>query len=156
MAINRVRDDKVKCSESLAVNKERLKVILDSNAFFVPLKFKIDIFKEVENLLKRNVEFVLLAPVKMELEKLAEKGSPKTRKEAAYALGLVKKCRFIDLGEGFAGSPDDAIVKAASEWRSPVFTNDRALRKRLRDINVPVIYVRQKSRLEIEGGYNIV
>jgi rRNA-processing protein FCF1 len=60
------------------------------------------------------------------------------------------------LGEEFAGSPDDAIVKVASEWRSPVFTNDRALRKRLRDINVPVIYVRQKSRLEIEGGYDIV
>jgi rRNA-processing protein FCF1 len=32
-----------------------------------------------------------------------------------------------------------------------VFTNDRQLRNRLRDINVPVIYVRQKSRLEIDG-----
>ncbi|RLI16819.1 nucleotide-binding protein, partial [Candidatus Bathyarchaeota archaeon] len=32
-----------------------------------------------------------------------------------------------------------------------VFTNDRNLRKRLRNINVPVIYVRQKSRLEIDG-----
>jgi rRNA-processing protein FCF1 len=34
----------------------------------------------------------------------------------------------------------------------PVFTNDRKLRQRLRNINVPVIYVRQKSRLEIDGG----
>jgi rRNA-processing protein FCF1 len=156
MAIDRIRNDKVKCSENPAPQKERLKVILDSNAFFVPLKFKIDIFEEVKNLLKRNVEFVLLAPVKMELEKLAEKGSPKIRKEAVYALGLIKRCRFVNLGEGFAASPDDAIVKTASEWKSPVFTNDRALRKRLRDINVPVIYVRQKSRLEIEGGYGIV
>jgi rRNA-processing protein FCF1 len=42
-------------------------------------------------------------------------------------------------------------LKIAKEWGSPVFTNDRLLRKRLRDISVPVIYVRQKSRLEIDG-----
>ena len=46
---------------------------------------------------------------------------------------------------------DDVIVKVAKAWNSPVFTNDRQLRKRLRDISVPVIYVRQKSRLEIDG-----
>ncbi|MEM3613593.1 MAG: hypothetical protein QXH40_05365 [Candidatus Bathyarchaeia archaeon] len=136
--------------------KEKLKVILDSNALFVPLKFKIDIFEELGNLLKRNIEFVLLSPVMRELETLAAKGSPKTRKEAAYALRLADKCKIVDLDETCAGSPDDAIVKVAGEWKSPVFTNDRALRKRLRDINVPVIYVRQKSRLEIEGGYSLV
>ncbi|MEM2249637.1 MAG: DNA-binding protein [Candidatus Bathyarchaeia archaeon] len=133
-----------------------MKVILDSNALFVPLKFKIDIFEELKNLLKRNVEFVLLLPVKRELETLAARGSPKTRKEAAYALRLTENCKLMDLGENYAGSPDDVIVKVAGEWKSPVFTNDRALRKRLRDINVPVIYVRQKSRLEIEGGCNLV
>ncbi|MEM2202200.1 MAG: DNA-binding protein [Candidatus Bathyarchaeia archaeon] len=133
-----------------------MKVILDSNALFVPLKFKIDIFEELKNLLKRNVEFVLLLPVKKELETLAAKGSPKVRKEATYALKLAEKCKVVDLGKTCEGSPDDAIVKVASEWKSPVFTNDRALRKRLRDINVPVIYVRQKSRLEIEGGCKLV
>jgi rRNA-processing protein FCF1 len=156
MATNRIRNDKVKRPQSPAVQKERIRVILDSNAFFVPLKFKIDIFEELRNLLSRNVEFALLSPVKKELETLAAKGSPKTRKEAAYALGLAEKCKLIDLGEAFEGSPDDAIVKVAGEWKSPVFTNDRALRKRLRDINVPVIYVRQKSRLEIEGGCKLV
>ncbi len=47
---------------------EALKVILDSNALFVPLEFKIDIFCEVERLLNRNVNFVLLSPIKRELE----------------------------------------------------------------------------------------
>ena len=46
---------------------------------------------------------------------------------------------------------DDAIVRVAKNWNSPVFTNDRDLKKRLRDISVPVIYVRQKSRLDIDG-----
>jgi rRNA-processing protein FCF1 len=32
-----------------------------------------------------------------------------------------------------------------------VATNDIELKKRLRDINVPVVYLREKSKLEVEG-----
>jgi len=117
---------------------------------FVPLQFKIDIFEELKTLLNRNFELIMLSPVKRELEKLAVKGSPKNRKEVSYALRMAEKCTIVDLGEWF-GDPDEAIVKVAGEWKCPVFTNDGKLRKRLRDINVPVIYVRQKSRLEIDG-----
>lgn len=131
--------------------KKTLKIILDSNALFVPLQFKIDVFEELKMVLNRNFEFVLLSPIRRELEKLAEKGSPKTRKNASYALKLAEKCRLIEVNEKYVGSPDDVIVQMAREWNCPVFTNDRQLRKRLRNINVPVIYVRQKSRLEIDG-----
>lgn len=133
------------------LKKEKTKVILDSNAFFVPLQFKIDIFEELKNLLPTNFEAILLSPIRQELEKLAEKGSPQMRKKASYALKLSEKCTYVQLNDDYAGSPDDAILKVAKEWKSPVFTNDRNLRKRLRNINVPVIYVRQKSRLEIDG-----
>ncbi|MEM1565648.1 MAG: DNA-binding protein [Candidatus Bathyarchaeia archaeon] len=131
--------------------KEKIKVIVDSNALFVPLQLKIDIFDGLKTLLNRNFELVLLSPIKKELEKLATEGSPKTRREATYALKLAEKCTIVDLNEVFGGDPDEAIVKVAGEWKCPVFTNDRELRKRLRDISVPVIYVRQKSRLEIDG-----
>ncbi len=131
--------------------KKKTKVILDSNAFFVPLQFKIDIFEELKKLLSTNFEAILLSPIRQELEKLAEKGSPQMRKKASYALKLSEKCTYVQLNDDYAGSPDEAILKVAKEWKSPVFTNDRNLRKRLRNINVPVIYVRQKSRLEIDG-----
>jgi hypothetical protein len=130
---------------------EALKVILDANALFVPLEFRLDIFVEVERLLNQNVDFVLLSPVKRELELLATKNSPKIRREAAYALKLAEKCKFVTVDEDEKLSTDDAIVKVAKAWNSPVFTNDRQLRRKLRDISVPVIYVRQKSRLEIDG-----
>jgi rRNA-processing protein FCF1 len=133
------------------LGREKMRIILDSNALFVPLKFRIDIFEELKTLLNRSFEPVLLQPVKKELEKLAAEGAPKVRKEAAYALKLAEKCTLIDVGDEFSGSPDDAIVKVAGEWKCPVFTNDGELRRRLRDISVPVIYVRQKSRLEIDG-----
>jgi uncharacterized protein len=131
--------------------KEALKIILDSNAFFVPLEFKIDIFSEVERLINRNVSFVLLSPVKRELELLANKESPKIRREAAYALKLAEKCQIVGVDKDEKLKTDDIIVKVAKAWNSPVFTNDSQLRRRLRDISVPVIYLRQKSRLEIDG-----
>jgi hypothetical protein len=131
--------------------KETLKIILDSNALFVPLEFKIDIFSEVERLINRNVDFVLLSPVKRELELLAAKESPKIRREAAYALKLAEKCQYVAVDNDERLKTDDIIVKVAKAWNSPVFTNDSQLRRRLRDISVPVIYLRQKSRLEIDG-----
>ena len=112
---------------------ETLKIILDSNALFVPL------------------EFILLSPVKRELEMLAAKDSPKIRREALFALKLAEKCKYVAVEEDGRLATDDVIVRVAKNWSSPVFTNDRQLKKKLRDISVPVIYVRQKSRLDIDG-----
>jgi hypothetical protein len=68
-----------------------------------------------------------------------------------YALKVAEKCQYVVVGNYEKLSTDDVIVKVAEAWNSPVFTNDRQLRKRLRDISVPVIYVRQKSRLDVDG-----
>ena len=133
------------------VQKEPLKVILDSNALFVPFQFRIDIFSELERLLKRRFELVLLSAVKQELEILAEKGSPKIRKDACCALKFSKSCRLVEVSTSISALTDDVIFEIAREWNALVFTNDKLLRRRLRDISVPVVYVRQNSRLEIDG-----
>ena len=136
---------------SNSAEKQALKVIADSNALFVPLQFKIDIFNELTRVLNRNFDLVLLSPVKRELETLAEKSSPKTRKNAVFALTLAEKCKYVKVPEKPKELTDDAIVRIAMQWKAPVFTNDKLLKKRLRDISLPVIYVREKSRLEIDG-----
>ncbi len=145
MEADRIRNNKVNAA------KEKLKVIFDTNAFFTPIKFKIDIFEALEKLLERKFEPILLLPVKQELERMAKEGTPKMRKEASYALKLAEKCKLIESNMKAGESPDDAIFRMASEWKCPVFTNDKELKRRLRNINVPVIYVRQKSRLETDG-----
>ena len=127
-----------------------LKVIFDSNALFIPLKFNIDIFEELRQLLKRNAEFILLSPVKHELELLAAADSPKSSRQASFALHLAEKCKIVPV-ETLGEPTDDVIIRVAKKWSSPVFTNDRVLKRRLRDISVPVIYLRQKSRLDIDG-----
>ncbi|MCL2135551.1 MAG: 30S processome protein Utp24 [Candidatus Bathyarchaeota archaeon] len=128
-----------------------LRVLLDSNALFTFLELKIDIFEELQRLLNRNVEFVVIHPVKIELELLANKKSFKLRRQANFALKLSERCKIVKVDVPDKITTDDAIIKVAKEWNTPVFTNDRQLRKRLRDISLPVIYVRQKSRLEIDG-----
>jgi rRNA-processing protein FCF1 len=138
-------------STSSPKKTEPLKVILDSNALFVPLEFNIDVFEQLKRLLNRNVELILLSSVKRELELLAAKDSPKIRREATFALKLAEKCKYIPVENDERLATDDAIVKVAKKWNSPVFTTDIQLKRKLRDISVPVIYVRQKSRLEIDG-----
>jgi hypothetical protein len=131
--------------------RRKLKIILDSNALFAPLKFNIHLFEDLRKLLNRNFEPVLLSATRLELERIATQGSPKMRKNAVLALQLAERCKLLDFGKRTSMSTDDLIVQAAAKYKYPVFTNDKQLRNRLRNINVPVIYVRQKSRLEIDG-----
>ncbi len=134
-----------------SIKKQPIKVIVDSNALFVPLEYKIDIFAELQRLLSRNFELVLLSPVKRELEILARNSSPKTRKDAEFALTLAEKCSYVNVPEKKGEQIDNAIVRIAKAWNVPVFTNDKLLKRKLRDISIPVIYTRAKSRLEIDG-----
>lgn len=130
---------------------KKLGIILDANALFVPVQFKIDLLEELKELLNRNFEPILLSPTRRELERIAVQGSSEMRKQAEYALKLAEKCTFLKVQQEKNTPTDDLIVQVASKHKYAVFTNDRQLRNRLRDINVPVIYVRQKSRLEIDG-----
>lgn len=128
-----------------------VKVILDSNFLFIPSQFRIDVFEGLMTLLNRKFEPILLSPTHKELQRIAERGPPKMRQHALLALRLAEKCRIVEVERGSNETPDDVITRVATEWRCPVATNDQALRKRLRDKNVPVIYLRQRSRLEMEG-----
>ena len=152
MATYRVRHDKNDVTSRWLGNSLDLKVILDSNFLLIPSQFKIDIFEELTNLLSRRYVPVILSPTYRELLRLAEEGTPKMRGQALMALNFAKKCKLVDVKQGVGETPDDVIVRVAAEWRCPVATNDRALRKRLRAIGVPVIFLRQKKRLEIAGG----
>jgi rRNA-processing protein FCF1 len=138
---------------NLTVSEEEpLKVVLDANFFFVPSQFNLDIFEELANLLNQRFEPILLSSTQKELQTLAESNSPKKRKQARLALRLAEKCRTVPAEKGLRETYDDVIVRVAAEWNSPVATNDRELRRRLRNLGVPVIFLRQKRRLELEGA----
>lgn len=136
----------------MATSKEEtLKVVIDANFFFVPSQFKLDIFEELANLLNRRFEPILLSSTKKELQGLTE-STPKIKKQALLALKFAEKCNFVPVDKDSLETYDDVIVRVASEWKTPVATNDKELRRRLREKGVPVIFLRQKRRLEMEGA----
>jgi len=128
-----------------------VKVIFDSNFVFLPFQFRINIFEELETLLGRY-EPVILSTTIDELRSLTQRRSTKVRSQAAAALDLAKKCRVVEVRRMSGESYDDVIVRTSREWGCAVATNDANLRKRLRQMGVAVVFLRQRSRLQIEGS----
>jgi rRNA-processing protein FCF1 len=127
-----------------------IKVILDSNFLMIPFQFKIDIFQEIEYLLQKKVDFVVPSAVKSELTGISSRGG-EGAPEASLALQLASRCRVVEVTLEPQETVDDAILKASQKLGAVVATTDIELKKRLRAINVPVVYLREKSKLEVEG-----
>ena len=127
-----------------------IKVILDTNFLMIPFQFNLDIFQEIEYLLQKKVDFVVPSSVKSELTTISSRGG-EGAPEASLALQLASRCRVVEVSLNPGETVDDAIVKASQKLSAVVATTDIELKKRLRDINIPVVYLRDKSKLEIEG-----
>jgi rRNA-processing protein FCF1 len=139
-----------------------VKVILDSNFLMIPFQFNLDIFQEIEYLLQKKVDFIVPSAVKTELTAISSRGG-EGAPEASLALQLASRCRVVEVTLEPHESVDDAIVKASQKLGAVVATTDIDLKKRLRDPTppaslegaswrpVPVIFMRDKSKLEIEG-----
>jgi hypothetical protein len=67
------------------------------------------------------------------------------------AKGAIKLAERFDLYEN-EGEGDDAILKMAREMNGAVVTNDKELKRKLRKEKLPVIYLRGKNKLEMEGS----
>jgi len=102
--------------------------------------------------LRQQVEPIVLSPIYQELQKIAKSKSPKMRKNALLGLEFAEKCRVVEVELKDKESHDDLLLRIAIEWKCPIATNDRELRKKLRSAGIPVIFLRQKSRLEVDGN----
>jgi rRNA-processing protein FCF1 len=129
-----------------------LKIILDSNFLLVPAQFKLDIFEGIIKLLNQNCQLIVLSTTMDELRNIMGRSAPKLRKQTEMALKLAEKCLLVNVDRRHGETNDDVIIRIAQQRKYLVATNDSALRKRLRNISIPVVYVRQKSRLELEGS----
>jgi len=127
-----------------------VKVILDLNFLLVPLQFRVDIFEELNNLLGR-AEPVILSTTIEELRRILKRSSGVRYLQFSTALRLAEKCEIIRVERRRGESYDDVIFRVAKDTGMPVATNDSELRKRLRKAGLATIYLRQKSKLEVDG-----
>ena len=143
MATNRRRH-----TESL---KPRRAVLLDTNFLFIPLRHKVDIFRELETLLGPNIQIYIIEATLQELEYLKQNAKPSLIKEIDFAEKLSKKCIILETSNNKNETTDDKILRIALELDLPVATNDKELRKRLKREKITVIFLRQRAYLDIEG-----
>ncbi|NVM01886.1 MAG: nucleotide-binding protein [Candidatus Helarchaeota archaeon] len=132
---------------------EFIGIILDTNFFFIPIDFKIDIFEEFDRIIQTNYKIMTFPAIIEELKKLsAKKTSVSWKKRIQMALKIAEKCEIYDESTLQKENIDDFILRIAKEKKWIVATNDKELKKRLKSQGIPIIYLRQKSYLMLEGS----
>ncbi len=115
----------------------------------------VPVLDHIEEELEARPRFVVIRPVYEELVKIANSVTGTARKQALFALELVNKfCEVVDYELLSGEDVDDAIVRYALETGAIVATNDRILRRKLRELGVPEAYFREEGRrVKVEGYY---
>jgi rRNA-processing protein FCF1 len=120
-------------------------VILDTSAVLMLFEFSIDLKAELTRLIGR---YHILVPTSVvdELQMLARRGRGKQSQMAKAALKFIENYKTIDTVK----HGDEAMVDLARSLHCAVVTNDRELRNRLKEIPVPVVFLRAKQKLMLE------
>jgi len=127
-------------------------VVLDTNILTVPAQFSVDIFAESERVVERRLEFVVLKSVIQELERKLEDAVRTEKFKFRIALDFIERCTIIGLDEiTSAKSVDDQVLEYALSVNGIVATNDKELREKSLQRGVPVLFMRGKKRLELQG-----
>lgn len=126
-----------------------MQVIADTSFLMIPGLYGVDVVRELDRLLEQHYELSVPSPVLRELGRISEQGEPKERVAAKIGLILAKRGKIIKV----SGPADEVILNLALKGRCGVGTTDADLRKELRRRGVPVIYLRQKSHLAVDGQF---
>ncbi|MDD5171430.1 MAG: nucleotide-binding protein [Candidatus ainarchaeum sp.] len=123
-------------------------VILDTNFLLVPFQFKINILRELEYLLETSHHYVISSKTMDELKKLG-KMIGKDGMAARLAIKLVEANRSKIEVIRSSKYVDEWIVDYAKQHGAIVCTNDGALRKKLKSLDIKVISMKSKSKLGV-------
>ncbi len=122
------------------------RVILDSNFLMIPFQFNVDVFAELDRVLEGRYRVYVTDGVLREL-----RGIRMRRKSAGAALQLASKLPVIETGGEGIRDVDRALINLAQEGNTIICTNDKILIEKLRSKGLPVIYLRQRKYLMLEG-----
>jgi len=121
------------------------RIIFDANFLIDLARFRIDI-EEVEALVGPS-QFLTINLVLKELRRIASKKTKGSR-YARVALKLIESNNF-EILKSREKSADEAILKLANK-ETIVATNDKELRKALKNEGMKTIYLRKKKHLAID------
>jgi len=132
------------------VEQRCLEVVLDTN-FIILLSEYPYLIDELNEVIPFKSVCVLLTAVLEELEAVSKRLGEVRRRMLGKILEVLRgRCVVVDAGRSRV--VDEAIIDYAREHGAVVATNDRELRRRLREMGIPNVFFRGESRrLEYEG-----
>lgn len=120
------------------------KVIIDTNFLLIPEKFRIDIFYEI-SLLVPSCEIVIMRKTFNELKHLK-----KDRNAANIALKILDafKNKYTVYEGGDSNIVDDDILNLATDNSFIVCTDDKELKRKLKERGVRTITLKHRSKID--------
>ncbi|MDD3159941.1 MAG: hypothetical protein PHQ98_03170 [Candidatus ainarchaeum sp.] len=126
---------------------EKLKVLLDTNFLLTMIRYKLHAFEEIKS--KMPVKFYVLSGVMDELHYLSKD------KKIAKELKLVEQVLLVnkvELIKSTTENVDKELIQKSNEYL--IATNDKELRKKIREIGGKTIFIRKMAFVEIDGLFN--
>jgi rRNA-processing protein FCF1 len=112
-------------------------VLVDTNMFAVPFVYGIDMLYQI-GMLVPDAKFTTTSRVVDETSKL---------KNHVLIIKIIKRNFEVISAKG---KTDDTILREAKKRKGIVATNDKELKQRCLKEDIPVIFMRGKSRLDIK------
>jgi rRNA-processing protein FCF1 len=132
--------------------REWPKILFDSSMLIGVFESRIDPIAEIERVLSTRFDPIVLSGTLAELRDVLQRSrGGKRRKLLALALQAAEKFNKLDYFPVDDEEMDDTLLRAAKDLGAVVATNDHGLRKRLAIAGIPVLFIRQKSHIEVDG-----
>ena len=129
------------------------KIIIDTNFLVSIVRFKVDLFSELQRICDFKYTVCILKGIINELEKLAETGKPKDKIAAMISLELIKKKKIKIIKTPSKNkrvkNVDLLILNLIKKGNFIVATQDKELKREIRKKGVSIIALRQKKYLKL-------
>lgn len=128
----------------------KTKVIFDTNFLLIPGKFGVDVFRKAGEVMDESHELCVFDATLEELQRIMQKsnGDDSFNAKLGYIMSQKKNLKTLD---SFTTYADKAILEYAKENpdSTVVATQDKELIKKLDDLSVRTIGLRQEKNLMI-------
>ena len=122
-------------------------IVFDTNFLFVTFEFRIDVIQQIEKLVGNNHKLFIYQGTIDELQGI-EKKKDKNKKFLPLIMKMLKLYNFKIIKSNIKHI-DDQIINDLNK-KVIIATNDKELRHRIWDEGGRILYMRQKSYLEIK------
>ena len=134
--------------------REPTLVLLDTNFLMIPIRFGVDVNAELERIINISFKLATTTAIIDELRWLKTQVKPSEEKEIIFALALTERLTILNEKLELGEEVDDQLIRLAARGNHIIATTDTELRRRLRKRSIPVVYLRQRRHLAIDGLVN--